>query len=108
MRAANAIEHFTGDDASLDVLPPSEWLETIVAAHGLDVKAAAAPFRLDDLFATMTRLDFERALTEARALSGDVMRASVLISVARAELEKDDRQPKRQGTPKRLRASADE
>lgn len=105
VRAANALDDFSDDDASFDILPPSEWLEDVVAAHGLDVKAAAAPFRLDDLFATMTRLDFERALTEASALKDDVLCAFVLISVARAELEKGEHQPKRKATPKRSRAS---
>ncbi|HVF87585.1 MAG TPA: hypothetical protein VM866_08335, partial [Pyrinomonadaceae bacterium] len=95
----------TGDEASLDVLPSSEWIK-ILTADGLDVSVSAAPFRLDDLFATMTRLDFERALTEALALNGDVLRASTLIAVAHAELEKDAQQPKRKDAPKRLRASA--
>ncbi|MGI8566852.1 MAG: hypothetical protein ACR2LZ_10270 [Pyrinomonadaceae bacterium] len=105
VRAANALDNFTGDDLSLDVLPSSEWIETVVA-DGLDVSVSAAPFRLDDLFATMTRLDFERALTEARTLNGNVLRASALIAVARAELEKDEQPPKRKAAPKRLRASA--
>ena len=105
VRAANTVEDFTGDEASLDVLPSSEWIK-ILAADGLEVSVPAAPFRMDDLFATMTRLDFERALTEARASDGDVLRASMLIAVARAELEKDEPQPKRKAAPKRLRAPA--
>ncbi|HVF26706.1 MAG TPA: hypothetical protein VM943_00615, partial [Pyrinomonadaceae bacterium] len=106
VRAANVVEGLTGDEAALDVLPSSEWLKTL-AADGLDVSVPAAPFRLDGLFATMTRLDFERALTEARVLNGEVLRATVLIAVAHAELEKDGQQPKRKAAPKRLRATAD-
>jgi hypothetical protein len=84
VKAANAVEDFTGDDLSLDLTagenPPGEAMEQF--------SIEAEIFRLDGIFATMAHLDFNKALTEARALDGEVPRAFATIAGARATLEK--------------------
>ena len=47
----------------------------------------AGVFRLDKIFATMARLDFDKALMNARDLDGEVPQAFANIAIARAALE---------------------
>ncbi len=84
VKAANAVEDFTGDDVSLDLITGESSTE--IATESFSVEAEI--FRLDGIFATMAHLDFDKALTEARALEGDVPQALATIAVARGILEK--------------------
>ncbi|HYE65874.1 MAG TPA: hypothetical protein VD966_09830, partial [Pyrinomonadaceae bacterium] len=47
----------------------------------------AEAFRLDVVFAKMARLDFAKALAEARSLEGDVPKAIASLAIARTVLE---------------------
>jgi hypothetical protein len=86
VKAANAVEDFTGEEVSLD-LNGNESSDNETATH-FSVEAEA--FRLDGIFATMAHLDFDKALAEARALDGDVPQAFATISIARTGLEKQE------------------
>jgi hypothetical protein len=83
VKAANAVEDFTGDAASID-LNADDSLEGEAAEQFI---VEAEIFRLDGIFATMAHLDFDKALAEARVLDGDVSQAFATIAVARARLE---------------------
>ena len=83
VKAANAVEDFTGDDVSLDLITGESLAD--VTMENFSVEAEI--FRLDGIFATMAHLDFDKALAEARALDGDVPQALATIAVARARLE---------------------
>lgn len=90
VKAANAVEDYAGDAASLDLTADEDATaedatEDATAADYFRIDAGA--FRLDTIFATMARLDFEKALTEARGLRGKVPHALAHIAAARAELE---------------------
>jgi hypothetical protein len=52
----------------------------------------AGVFRLDRIFATMAQLDFDKALTNARDLKGEVPRAFASMAIARAALERHGKQ----------------
>ncbi len=84
VKAANAVEDFTGDDVALDLMtgesPADETMDNFSVEAGI--------FRLDEIFATMAHLDFDKALAEARALEGDVPQAFATIAGARAILGK--------------------
>jgi hypothetical protein len=86
VKAANAVEDFTGDDAALDLTtgesPADETMDNF--------SVEAEIFRLDGIFATMAHLDFDKALAEARALDGDVPQAFATIAGARAILGKQN------------------
>jgi hypothetical protein len=84
VKAANAVEDFTGDDVSLDLITGESSPD--VTMENFSVEAEI--FRLDGIFATMAHLDFDKALAEARALEGDVPQALATIAGARAILEK--------------------
>jgi hypothetical protein len=86
VRAANAVEDFTGEEVSLD-LNGNEISNNETTTH-FSVEAEA--FRLDGIFATMAHLDFDKALAEARALDGDVPQAFATIAIARTVLEKQE------------------
>ncbi len=78
VKAANSVEDFAGDESSFDL--------------GGDADAGAVPqfnveaevFRLDQIFATMAHLDFDKALAEARALEGGEPQAFATIAVAKS------------------------
>lgn len=84
VKAANTDEDYAGDEVSLeirtDVNPATETESPFI------FKTEA--FRLDSIFATMAHLDFERAVTSARALRGDVPRLFAQLAIARSTLEK--------------------
>ncbi|MBD0326996.1 MAG: hypothetical protein ICV68_11220, partial [Pyrinomonadaceae bacterium] len=71
VKAANSTRDYRGEEITLE----------IVADEGLDEDDAdsfsitSEAFRLDRIFATMARLDFEKALAEAHALENDVKQA---------------------------------
>lgn len=84
VKAANAIENYAGDEVSLDIRTDESEVFEAETPFTLTTEA----FRLDSIFATMARLDFERALQDARALQGDVPRVFAQLAIARAGLEK--------------------
>ena len=83
VKAANAAEDYAGDEVSIDI--PLDGNPEQDAADNLSVAAEA--FRLDMIFATMSRLDFDRALFVARALRDGLPRAFAQMAIARAALE---------------------
>ncbi|HEX8494558.1 MAG TPA: hypothetical protein VF658_17060 [Pyrinomonadaceae bacterium] len=84
VRAANQLEDYAGDEVSLEIRADenSESESPFILTTKL--------FRLDAIFATMAQLDFERALTSARALEGDVPRLFAQLAIARAIMEKQN------------------
>lgn len=89
VKAVNAMDDYTGDEESLDLMAGEDDAADESAEDRFSIDAGA--FRLDGIFATMARLDFDRTLTNARALNGEVPRALASIAVARAELEQRKR-----------------
>ncbi len=84
VKAANALEDFAGDEVSIEFRPDENSAPTSETPFTF----TADVFRLDTIFATMAHLDFERAMTSARALQGDVPRAFAQLAIARAALVK--------------------
>lgn len=82
VKAANQLEDYAGDEVSLEIRANDD-MET-ESPFELTTKV----FRLDAVFATMAHLDFERALTNARSLAGDVPRLFAQLAIARASMEK--------------------
>ncbi|MBD0373162.1 MAG: hypothetical protein ICV60_20140 [Pyrinomonadaceae bacterium] len=84
VRAANSTPDYMGDETSLatsaNALEGSELSE--------ELSIASDSFRLDTIFATMARIDFDKTLTQAQALTGAIPRAYARVASARAELEK--------------------
>jgi phosphotransferase system HPr-like phosphotransfer protein len=86
VRAANAVDGFTGDEFSLDILATAADDQALPAvADTFSVKSEA--FRFDQIFATMTRLDMIKTVAEARTLEGRVPQAFAYIAIARAVLD---------------------
>jgi hypothetical protein len=86
VRAANAIEDLSGEESAVELFPVASSDEDDEDAVSFAIDADA--FRLDELFATMARLDSTRAFIEARTLKGRLPRAYVLIAAARVVLDK--------------------
>lgn len=84
VKAANAVEDYTGDEDSLAINATTDSVADEVDHFSVEAEA----FRLDGIFATMARLDYKKALMEARALERDVPRAFAQIAIARTMLEK--------------------
>jgi hypothetical protein len=84
VRAANSTPDYTGDETSLPT--STEVMEGSELQEELTINSDA--FRLDTIFATMARIDFDKTLTQAQALTGDIPRATARIAAARAALEK--------------------
>ncbi len=79
VKAANAVEDFTGDESSFEL------------GEGADeFNVEAEVFRLDQIFATMAHLDFDKTLTEARALEGGEPEAFATIAVAKSRIQKSE------------------
>lgn len=94
VESANAVEDFTGEETSLDLA--ADQSPTSEAREPFTVEAEI--FRLEAIFATMTHLDFEKALAEARALDGEVPQAIATIAIARTFLEEQSSSLRNQGT----------
>ena len=89
VKAANAVEDFTGEEVSFDLSEDeSSNNEAAEPFRAEPFSEEAEVFRLDEIFATMAHLDFDKALMEARALDGDVPQAFAIIAIARTGLEK--------------------
>jgi hypothetical protein len=84
VKAANALEDYAGDEDSIEIRTDDN--PATLAESPFTLKTEV--FRLDNIFATMTHLDFERALTSARALEGDVPRLFAQLAIARTGLER--------------------
>jgi hypothetical protein len=89
VKTANASDDYAGDEVSIEIRADENSATAATAEE-----TAATPFtlktelfRLDNIFATMAHLDFERALSNARALEG-VPRVFAQLAIARAGLEK--------------------
>ncbi|MDQ3744343.1 MAG: hypothetical protein M3444_08170, partial [Acidobacteriota bacterium] len=82
VRAANDAPDFTdgGQAFTADVQTKMFVGSTRADSSALDLKA---------LFSSVAKLDFQRAVTEARGLTNDAARSSALLAVARAALTKD-------------------
>lgn len=84
VRAANSTPDYMGDETALatsaNVTEGSDLSE--------DLSIASDSFRLDNIFATMARIDFDKTLAQAQALTGEIPRAYARIAAARAALEK--------------------
>ncbi|MDQ3821021.1 MAG: hypothetical protein M3362_25530, partial [Acidobacteriota bacterium] len=83
VRSANEVEDFTGDETTLDLSAN----ESSPAEEAAQFRVEAEVFRLDGIFATMARLDFDKALAEARDLQGQVPQALATIAVAKSRIQ---------------------
>jgi hypothetical protein len=84
VRAVNSADGYMGDET---VLPTStDRIEGSELAEELSIESDA--FRLDGVFATMARIDFDKTETQAQALTGEIPRAYARVAAARAALEK--------------------
>jgi hypothetical protein len=86
VKAANSVEDFTGEEVSFDLVADESSANDTRARFSVESEA----FRLDGIFATMARLDFDKALAESRALDGDVPQAFATIAIARTVLERQN------------------
>ncbi len=84
VRAANSTTDYFGDETTLPT--SSDMPEGSDLQEELMIESEA--FRLDRIFATMARIDFDKTMTHAQALTGDIPRALARIAAARTELEK--------------------
>jgi hypothetical protein len=84
VRAVNSTGDYMGDETTLPTSADS--VEGTLLQEELRIEADA--FRLDRIFATMARIDFDKTLTQAQALTGEIPRAYARLAAARAALEK--------------------
>lgn len=84
VRSANSTPDYTGDETRLPT--SAETLEDSTLQEELMIETES--FRLAPIFATMARLNFDKAVAQAEALTGEIPRAYARIATARAELEK--------------------
>jgi hypothetical protein len=80
VRAANAVQDLYGDE---EILPLDADNQSQPENFSID----ASPFRLDDFFAKMARLDVNEATIEARALDKPIPRLLSLTAIARSRIE---------------------
>jgi hypothetical protein len=83
VKAANAVEDFTGDDVSFSLSAGAGSADEAEDAFNVEAEV----FRLDGIFATMAHLDFDKALAEARALDGDVPQAFATMAIAKSKIQ---------------------
>ncbi|HEX7175905.1 MAG TPA: hypothetical protein VF240_11655 [Pyrinomonadaceae bacterium] len=88
VRAANAFDEYVGDEISFRSDANSEVLD---GDYLNAIRAQLSTFDLTKVFTTVARLDFGRALEQARALEGREARAFATVAAARARLERDTR-----------------
>lgn len=81
VQAANEVRDVKQEDLSDGLRQPHvEGVENVGLGETL------AEFRLDSLFASLAKRDFERALKEARSLDDPATRSLVIVAAARARL----------------------
>ncbi len=83
VKAANAVEDFTGEELSVEITATETSTADALDSFGVTSEA----FRFDKIFATMAQLDLLKTLSDARALEGDVPQAFAYIAIARAVLD---------------------
>lgn len=84
VRAVNSTGDYMGDETALPT--SAESVEGNLWQEELRIEADA--FRLDQIFATMARIDFDKTLAQAQALTGEIPRTYARLATARAALEK--------------------
>jgi hypothetical protein len=84
VRAANSTPDYVGDETALAT--SADTPEGSILQEELSIESDS--FRLDRIFATMARIDFDKTLTQAQALTGEIPRSYARIAAARAALEK--------------------
>ena len=82
VRAANQSEDYAGDEVAIEFRARED------IATDAPFTLTNAAFRLDTIFATMARLDFDRSLSNARSLRGGVPRVFAQLAIARAATQK--------------------
>ncbi|HEY0545881.1 MAG TPA: hypothetical protein VGC91_10930 [Pyrinomonadaceae bacterium] len=92
VRAANAVEEYTGDEAAIDIREDESNAIEEVALEPLSVEADV--FRLDGFFATIAGLDEDKALTAARSLGRETPRAFAMLAIAKVMLNSELRTQK--------------
>jgi hypothetical protein len=88
VRAANALEDYAGDEDAIEIALDESYADSAEAVEPLGIRDEV--FRLDGFFATMARLDEEKALTAARTLGSERARAFALLAIAKVMLSKVD------------------
>jgi hypothetical protein len=83
VRAANSTPDYMGDETALATSASTP--EGSDLSEELSIESDA--FRLDNIFAAMARIDFDKTAIQAQALTGEVPRAYARIAAARAALE---------------------
>ncbi|HEX8747327.1 MAG TPA: hypothetical protein VF717_09005 [Pyrinomonadaceae bacterium] len=84
VRAANSTPDYMGDETALAT--SAGLSEGSDLSEELSIESDS--FRLDNIFATMARIDFDKAAAQAQALTGEIPRAYARIATARAALGK--------------------
>ncbi|MBV9960541.1 MAG: hypothetical protein JO360_19085, partial [Acidobacteria bacterium] len=92
VRAANAVEDYAGDEDAIEIALDDSRADSAEALEPLGI--ADEVFRLDVFFATMARLDEEKALTSARTLGSERARAFALLAIAKVMLNTEVRSQK--------------
>jgi hypothetical protein len=84
VRAANSTPDYMGDETALATSANSSQGSDL--SEELTIESDS--FRLDNIFATMARIDFDKTVAQAQALTGEIPRAYARMATARAALEK--------------------
>ncbi|HYO91291.1 MAG TPA: hypothetical protein VEQ40_06630, partial [Pyrinomonadaceae bacterium] len=84
VRAANSTPDYMGDETALATSANAPQGSDL--SEELSIESDA--FRLDNIFATMARIDFDKTVAQAQALTGEIPRAYARIAAARVALEK--------------------
>jgi hypothetical protein len=89
VRAANALEDYAGDEDTIEIALDESHADAAEAFEALGIEDEV--FRLDHFFATMARLDEEKALTTARTLGSERARAFAMLAIAKVMLNTEAR-----------------
>lgn len=82
VRAANSTPDYMGDETALAT--SANLSEGSDLSGELNIESDS--FRLDTIFATMARIDFDKTVAQAQALTAEIPRAYARIAAARAAL----------------------
>lgn len=85
VKATNALEDYFGNEDSLLIASGKD--QSIETNEAADFSVASTDFRIDAIFKLLARKDFDRAVTQANALYGELPRAFARIAIARAAFE---------------------
>jgi hypothetical protein len=86
VRSSNSAEDFNGDEASFNLTKDESLSEDVAEFSSVEAEV----FRLDGIFATMTHLDFDKALVEARALDRAVPQAFATMAIAKSRMQESE------------------